>query len=81
MSNTYSMAEAAALVGYSTRTLRRAIDAGELLAARQPSGSIRISRFELALWWKERGGGELFESGSPWLLDAIRKIVREELAG
>ena len=62
---TYSLAEAAELVGYSTRTLRRAIDAGELLAARQASGSIRISRTELAAWWRNRGGGELFGQGAP----------------
>ena len=79
--NTYSMSEAAELVGYSTRTLRRAIDAGELLAARQASGSIRISRTELAKWWRERGGGELFGAEShAGLLDAIRAVVREELA-
>ena len=56
--NTYSLAEAAEQVGCSTRALRRAIDAGELLAARQASGSIRISRTELAAWWRNRGGRE-----------------------
>lgn len=93
--NTYSLAEAAELVGYSTRTLRRAIDAGELLAARQASGSIRISRTELAAWWRSRGGGELFGQGTRTdiaanlqqghareaeLLEAVRRIVREELS-
>ena len=79
--NTYSMKEAAELVGYSVRTLRRAIDAGELLAARQASGSIRISRVELAKWWKGRGGGDLFGPAevSADLIGAIRVVVREEL--
>ena len=78
---TYSMSEAAELTGYSTRTLRRAIDAGDLLACRQSSGSIRISRAELAKWWRLRGGGDLFgDSASGDLLAAIREIVREEIA-
>ena len=79
--STYSMKEAAELVGYSTRTLRRAIDAGELLAARQSSGSIRISRTELAKWWRERGGGDLFGPSEPSadLIEAVRIVVREEL--
>ena len=83
--NTYSLAEAAELVGYSTRTLRRAIDAGELLAARQAAGSIRISRAELAKWWRNRGGGELFEEASPEkikaftdaTMSALRKLIDE----
>ncbi len=81
--NTYSLAEAAELVGYSTRTLRRAIDAEELLAARQSSGSIRISRAELAAWWRNRGGGELFGTGhvrEAEFLEVVRRIVREELS-
>ena len=79
--NTYSLAEAAELVGRSTRTLRRAIDAEELLAARQASGSIRISRAELAKWWRLRGGGDLFGPSEPSadLIEAVRIVVREEL--
>jgi excisionase family DNA binding protein len=93
--NTYSLAEAAELVGRSTRTLRRAIDAEELLAARQASGSIRISRAELAKWWRLRGGGDLFGPSTPLerssaprslgfeapadFIEAIRIVVREEL--
>lgn len=83
MMNTYSMKEAAELTGYSTRTLRRAIDAEELLAARQSSGSIRISRVELAKWWRLRGGGELFETRharEAEFLEVVRRIVREELS-
>ncbi len=82
MKNTYSLKEAAELVGYSTRTLRRAIDAGELLAARQVSGSIRISRVELAKWWKGRGGGELFDDGRAALrhdlMETLRDFIRED---
>ncbi len=79
--NTYSLAEAATLVGRSTRTLRRAVDAGELLAERQGAGSIRVSRVELAKWWKGRGGGDLFgpAESSADLIEAIRAVVREEL--
>lgn len=79
--NTYSLAEAATLVGRSTRTLRRAVDAGELLAERQGAGSIRVSRVELAKWWKGRGGGDLFgpSEASADLIEAIRAVVREEL--
>lgn len=79
--HTYSLVEAAEIVGRSTRTLRRAIDAEDLLAARQSSGAIRISRAELAKWWRLRGGGDLFgDSASGDLLAAIREIVREEIA-
>ena len=78
--NTFSLAEGAGLVGYSTRTLRRAIDAGELHAARQ-GRSVQVSRVELAKWWKGRGGGDLFGPSEPSteLVEAIRIVVREEL--
>lgn len=57
---TYSLKEAAEVVGYSTRTLTRAISAGELQGA-NTGRAIRISRVELARWWRSLGGGELFE--------------------
>ena len=62
--HTYSLKEAAAIVGMSTQTLRRAIVAGELKAfggGERGGSSYRISRVELANWWRDRGGGELFE--------------------
>lgn len=61
--HTYSLKEAAAIVGLHTKTLRRAIHDGELKAFGGGKGGAvyRISRVELAKWWRDRGGGELFE--------------------
>ena len=59
---TYSVAEAAALVGYAPETLRRAIRAGQLKAAGGGKGAeYRISSVELERWWRDvKNGGELF---------------------
>jgi len=61
---TYSVAEAAELTGYSKETIRRHIRADKMKAAgggadRSP---YRIARAELARWWRDKGGGELFET-------------------
>lgn len=60
---TMSLEDAARAVGYSTKTLRRAISAQKLVAAQAsdaPHSAYRISRVELARWWRARGGGQLF---------------------
>ncbi len=60
----YTLQAAADAVEMSPKTLRRAIQAGELKAfgGGGPGKPIRISRLELANWWRSRGGGELFDS-------------------
>lgn len=62
MKPTYALQEAAFTVGFSARTLRRAIQAGELKAAKAPgkAGRYSISAVELARWFAARGGGDLF---------------------
>lgn len=58
--HTFTPSEAAELTGFSEETIRREIRAGDLKAAEgHPQ---RISRPELARWWRDRGGGELFDS-------------------
>jgi excisionase family DNA binding protein len=74
MKRTYNLKEAAEIVGYSTRTLLRAIDRGDLKAASAKGGAWRVSRFELAHWWRERGGGELFGDDE----DAVEKGTTEQ---
>lgn len=56
----WGLSEAAAMLGLHPQTLRRAIHAGELKALKLHK-HYRVSRLELAAWWRERGGGELFE--------------------
>ena len=57
---TFSVQEAARLAGLSEETIRREIRAGKLKAAQVGTGPYRISRVEIANWWRSRGGGELF---------------------
>ena len=66
MAETYSVAEAAAVVGCSSRTVLRSIRTGELHAARL-GRTYRLSRTDLASWWQARGGGELFGNDAPAL--------------
>ncbi len=56
---TFTLAEAAVLLSCHKETLRRAIGAGELRAARL-GREYRISRFDLQAFWTAQGGGELF---------------------
>ena len=56
---TFTLAEAAGLLSCHTETLRRAIQAGELQAARL-GREYRISRIDLQAFWTAQGGGELF---------------------
>ncbi len=59
---TFTLAEAAVLLSCHKETLRRAIGAGELRAARL-GREYRISRTDLQAFWTAQGGGELFEPG------------------
>lgn len=56
---TFTLAEAAAVLSCHKETLRRAIAAGEMQAARVGS-AYRISRADLQAFWTAQGGGELF---------------------
>ena len=56
---TFTLAEAAALLSCHTETLRRAIQDGELRAARLGRG-YRVSRLDLQSFWEAQGGGDLF---------------------
>ena len=59
--STYSVKEAAKITGRSTETIRRHCASGTLPAAGGGRGDTwRISRVELADWWKRQGGGRLF---------------------
>ena len=58
---TYSIQEAAQLTGRSIETIRRHCAGGGLPAVGGGRGNTwRISRVELAAWWKRQGGGRLF---------------------
>jgi excisionase family DNA binding protein len=58
---TYTLPEAAKLLSCHTETLRRAIRDGAIMAARL-GREYRLSRMELERFWRERGGGELFDN-------------------
>ena len=59
---TYSVAEAAELLGIHPETLRALLRKGELKAAKFKQW--RISRADLEAFYKARGGGDLFEGNS-----------------
>jgi excisionase family DNA binding protein len=62
---TYSPAEAADLTGYNAEYIRQLIREGDLAAFQaRERGNYRISRAELARWWRDKGGGELFEGAA-----------------
>jgi excisionase family DNA binding protein len=61
----YTLHEVAELLKVHVETIRRAVRAGELKAAAPGLGKgkgsdLRVSRIELARWWRAKGGGELF---------------------
>lgn len=61
----YTLHEVAELLKVHVETIRRAVRAGELKAAAPGVGhgkgaDQRVSRIELARWWRARGGGDLF---------------------
>lgn len=57
---TFTLVEAAELLSCHTATLRRAIQDGELRAARVGK-RFRVSKTDLEDFWIARGGGALFE--------------------
>lgn len=57
---TYTLLEAAALLQVHPETLRRAIKADELLAAKIGK-EYRISKTDLEAYWIAKGGGALFD--------------------
>ncbi len=60
---TLSIPTAAALVGMHPHTLRKAIREGKVKAA-MVGRVMKISRAELAKYWREIGGGDLFQKGN-----------------
>ena len=63
----YTLQEIAELLKVHVETVRRVIRNGELKAAAPGLGKakgadLRVSRTELARWWKAKGGGELFDT-------------------
>ena len=73
----FTLHEVAEFLKVHVETIRRAVRAGELKAAapgvgkRGKGADLRVSRIELARWWRLRGGGDLFadttgeEGGEP----------------
>ena len=62
----YTLQEVAEFLRVHVETVRRAVRAGELKAAAPGVGhgkgaDLRVSRIELARWWRARGGGDLFD--------------------
>ena len=62
----YTLHEVAELLKVHVETVRRAVRAGELKAAAPGAGrgkgaDLRVSRIELARWWRAKGGGDLFD--------------------
>ena len=57
---TFTLQEAAALLSCHKETLRKAILDGDLKAAKL-GRDYRVSRPELAAYWRACGGGELFD--------------------
>ena len=62
----FTLHEVAEFLKVHVETIRRAVRAGELKAAapgvgqRGKGADLRVSRIELARWWRSRGGGDLF---------------------
>ena len=71
---TYTLAEAAQLLSCHKETLRRAIQGGELRAARL-GREYRISRLDLQTFWTAQGGGELFAAQ-----EAFQESAQQEKA-
>jgi len=62
---TFTVQEAAKITGRSPKTIRRHCNKGALKAAGGGRGTpYRISRPDLEAWWREQGGGVLFEPDS-----------------
>ena len=68
--NTLTTDEIAELLSLDVQTIRRWCRDGELPAVKL-GRYYRVSRPELARWWREQGGGDLFRSPVAELADAI----------
>ena len=66
--------EAAQLLSCHKETLRRAIQAGELQAARL-GREYRISRADLQIFWTAQGGGELFTPEQLQHTETVEKVA------
>ena len=71
---TFTLAEAADVLSCHKETLRRAIQAGELRAARL-GREYRISRADLQAFWTAQGGGDLFMPDADAESDAQEKTT------
>ena len=76
---TFTLAEAANLLSCHKETLRRAIQAGELQAARL-GREYRISRADLQGFWISQGGGELFTPENPSDVEIADKTTEPKSA-
>lgn len=56
---TFRVSEVADLLDMSETTVRRKLRAGDLPGVKLDK-SWRVSRADLARWWREQGGGELY---------------------
>jgi len=77
----FTLNEVAELVGVSLKTVRREVDRGNLNVARVGERRVRVSAPELARWWKEKGGGELWLDAGAWrtiatVSDALETVRR-----
>ena len=70
---TFTLMEAAQVLSCHKETLRRAIQAGELQAARL-GREYRISRADLQGFWTAQGGGELFTPEQSHNAESTEKI-------
>ena len=61
LKQTYSVQDAAELLGVNAETIRRAIRSGKLKAAQFGGKLYSISRPDLAEFYRQQGGGSLFD--------------------
>lgn len=76
---TFTLGEAADVLSCHKETLRRAIQAGELRAARL-GREYRISRIDLQAFWTAQGGGELFSPDTLAVTDEtqLETVAKEQ---
>jgi len=69
----FTVPQLASLAGVNPQTIRRAINKGELKAAKAGLyGQARISRTDAELWWRGRGGGTLLGDLAPTATQAAQ---------
>lgn len=57
----YSAVEVAAILGFHPEHVRKMIRTGKIRAAKL-GGAWRVSRADLERYWRDQGGGELFQA-------------------